>query len=66
MKGINKDGSIGIFEQAEALKLIRHTAAHVLGQAVKRLWPEAKLAYGPATEKGFYYDVDMGENTLSA
>ena len=36
----------------------RHTASHILAQAVKRLYPEAKLAIGPATQDGFYYDVD--------
>ena len=39
----------------------RHTAAHMLAQAVKRLHPEAKLAIGPAIENGFYYDFDMPE-----
>ena len=38
---------------------LRHTASHILAQAVKRLWPEAKLAIGPAIDKGFYYDIDM-------
>ncbi len=42
----------------EALELLRHSAAHVLAQAVKELFPEAKLAIGPATEQGFYYDFD--------
>ena len=65
MKGINKDGSIGIFEDAEEEQLLRHTAAHILAQAVKRLYPRAKLAYGPATERGFYYDVDLGDESLS-
>ena len=37
----------------------RHTASHVMAQAVKRLWPDAQLAIGPAIENGFYYDVDM-------
>ena len=37
---------------------MRHTAAHVLAQAVKRLFPEVKLAIGPAIENGFYYDLD--------
>jgi len=41
----------------EALYLLRHTAAHVLAQAVKELFPEAKLGIGPATEEGFYYDI---------
>ena len=39
----------------------RHTASHVLAQAVKRLWPETKLAIGPAIENGFYYDFDTSE-----
>ena len=43
---------------------LRHTASHILAQAVKRLWPEAKLAIGPAIDKGFYYDIDM-EHTLT-
>ena len=57
MKGIYKDGSIGIFEGPEELQLLRHTAAHILAQAVKRLYPSAAFAYGPANEKGFYYDT---------
>ena len=36
----------------------RHTASHILAQAVKRLYPEAKLAIGPAVDDGFYYDID--------
>ena len=38
--------------------VFRHTASHVLAQAVKRLYPEAKLTIGPAIENGFYYDID--------
>ena len=40
------------------LQTLRHTAAHILAQAVKRLYPQAKLAIGPAIENGFYYDID--------
>lgn len=43
---------------AAGLKVIRHTASHVLAQAVKRLFPEAKVTIGPAIEDGFYYDFD--------
>ncbi|MGQ9744991.1 MAG: threonine--tRNA ligase [Dissulfurimicrobium sp.] len=43
-------------EDEEALQVLRHTAAHVMAQAVKELFPEAKIAIGPATENGFYYD----------
>lgn len=38
---------------------LRHTASHVMAQAIKRIWPEAKLAIGPSIENGFYYDIDM-------
>lgn len=44
--------------EPEGLKVIRHTASHVLAQAVKRLYPEAKVTIGPAIEDGFYYDFD--------
>jgi threonyl-tRNA synthetase len=46
------------FEDAEYRKLYRHTTSHILAQAVKRLYPDAKLAIGPAIEDGFYYDID--------
>ncbi len=42
----------------------RHTASHVMAQAVKRLWPDAQLAIGPAIENGFYYDIDMGHKLV--
>ncbi len=47
------------FSDAEYRKMYRHTTSHVLAQAVKRLFPEAKLAIGPAIEDGFYYDIDV-------
>ena len=47
------------FADADYRKLYRHTTAHMLAQAVKRLFPEAKLAIGPAIEDGFYYDIDF-------
>ena len=46
------------FNDAEYRKMYRHTTSHILAQAVKRLYPEAKLAIGPAIEDGFYYDID--------
>ena len=52
------------FEDEGGKHTLRHTASHILAQAVKRLWPEAKLAIGPANDKGFYYDIDM-EHTLT-
>ena len=52
------------FEEDGGKHTLRHTASHVMAQAVKRLWPEAKLAIGPTIDKGFYYDIDM-EHTLT-
>jgi len=49
------------FEAAEAREVYRHTASHVMAQAVKRLFPDAKLGIGPAIEDGFYYDFDLPE-----
>ena len=46
------------FAEAEGKQVFRHTAAHILAQAVKRLYPETKLTIGPAVENGFYYDFD--------
>ena len=65
MKVIYNDGHVAECPEDEELHVIRHTAAHILAQAVKRLYPDAHFAYGPATEKGFYYDVDLGDKKLS-
>lgn len=56
MKIILPNGNVE--ETQETLKAIRHSASHVLAQAVKRLYPETKLAIGPAIDDGFYYDFD--------
>ena len=45
-------------EDPDGLRTLRHSVSHVLAQAVKRLWPEVKLAIGPAIDRGFYYDID--------
>ena len=42
----------------QSLKILRHTTSHVMAEAVKRLFPDAKVAIGPAIEDGFYYDFD--------
>ena len=47
------------FEDEGGAKTYRHTASHIMAQAVKRLWPDAKFAIGPAIENGFYYDFDV-------
>ena len=65
MKVICNDNSIDIYEGADAQQVLRHTAAHILAQAVKRLYPHAAFGFGPATEKGFYYDMDLGDVKLS-
>ena len=65
MKVVYNNGTNGECSPEEELHIIRHSAAHILAQAVKRLYPEAHFAYGPATEKGFYYDIDLGDTVIS-
>ena len=66
MKVICNDGAVrDDLTPEEELHVIRHTAAHVCAQAIKRLYPHADFAFGPATEKGFFYDVDLGETKLT-
>ena len=66
MKVLYNDGHVGeINDTAEELEVIRHDAAHLLAQALKRLYPHAQFAYGPATENGFYYDVDLGDTKVN-
>ena len=57
---LTEDAELNIytFNDEEGKKAFRHTAAHILAQAVKRLYPETKLAIGPAIDNGFYYDFD--------
>ncbi len=47
------------FSSEEVRHRYRHTSSHIMAQAIKKLWPDAKLAIGPAIENGFYYDIDM-------
>lgn len=66
MKVILNDGTVReAVSKEEELHVIKHTAAHVMAQAIKRLYPHADFGYGPATEKGFYYDVDLGDTKLT-
>ena len=64
---INEDCELNLFkfDDVEGKDVFRHTSAHMLAQAIKRLYPEAKLAIGPSIENGFYYDIDL-EHRLSA
>ena len=65
MKIIYKDGHVAECPQEEELHVLRHTAAHIMAQAIKRLYPQADFAFGPATQNGFYYDVDLGDTKLT-
>ena len=49
----------------EQLYAMRHSLAHVMAAAVRRLWPEAKFGVGPVVENGFYYDIDLGDTKIS-
>lgn len=64
---IEKDGSTKDYEQSDiyALQTLRHTGSHIMADAVKRLYPNAKLAIGPFIDNGFYYDIDFGDVKIS-
>lgn len=61
---VNEDISLDVltFDDDQGKWALRHTASHVLAQAVKRLYPDAKLAIGPAIDTGFYYDIDSDKS----
>ena len=61
MKVLYNDGHVDECPADEVTHVVRHSAAHIMAQAVKRLYPEADFAYGPATDNGFYYDIDLPE-----
>ncbi len=65
MKVLYNDGSVNECPAEEELHVLRHSAAHIMAQAIKRLYPNADFAYGPATDNGFYYDVDLGDIKLT-
>ena len=58
---ITEDSDLVIFtaKDEDGLEIIRHSCAHLVGHAVKQLWPDAKMAIGPTIENGFYYDIDL-------
>ncbi len=64
---LNRDGNIVLYtwNDTEGKTAFWHSSAHVLAQAIHDLYPAAKLTIGPAIERGFYYDVDFGEETLT-
>lgn len=65
MKVIYNDGTVAECPEEEKTHILRHSAAHIMAQAISRLYPDADFAYGPANEKGFYYDVDLGDIKLT-
>ncbi|WP_423186761.1 threonine--tRNA ligase [Alishewanella sp. d11] len=58
---ITQDASLSIVtsKDQEGLEILRHSCAHLLGHAIKQLWPNVKMAIGPVIDNGFYYDVDL-------
>ncbi|HPZ00531.1 MAG TPA: threonine--tRNA ligase, partial [Clostridiales bacterium] len=65
MKIIDKHGVVTEVTEEQAKQVLRHSAAHIMAQAIMHLWPQADFAFGPATERGFYYDVDLGDTKLT-
>ena len=65
MKIIDRNGQVTECAPEEELHVLRHSAAHIMAQAIKRLYPQADFAFGPATQNGFYYDVDLGDTKLT-
>ncbi len=65
MKVLYNDGRVDECPEGEELEVLRHSAAHIMAQAVKRLYPHADFGYGPATDNGFYYDIDLGDTKIS-
>ncbi|WP_163557606.1 threonine--tRNA ligase [Halomonas sp. NO4] len=61
---IDRDAKVSILtaRDPEGLEVIRHSCAHLIGHAVKQLYPDAKMAIGPVIEDGFYYDIDFGQS----
>lgn len=58
-------GAMGKADETTNLHAMRHSLAHIMATAITKLWPEVKLGVGPVVEHGFYYDVDLGEQSLS-
>lgn len=65
MKILYNDGHVDECPKELENEVLRHSAAHIMAQAVKRLYPQAHFAYGPATDTGFRYDIDFGDATIS-
>ncbi len=63
---IEKDANVQIItaKDEDGLEIIRHSCAHLIGHAIKQLYPDAKMAIGPTIDNGFYYDIDMKTRIL--
>ena len=63
---ISEDAQVAIItaKDEDGLEIIRHSCAHLLGHAIKQMWPETKMAIGPTIDNGFYYDIDL-EHSLT-
>ena len=58
---IESDASLEIItakDEVDGLEIVRHSCAHLLGHAIKQMWPDTKMAIGPTIDNGFYYDID--------
>jgi len=66
-RAIQEDAEIKIItkKDPEALEVLRHSTAHLLADAVKKMYPHANFGVGPTIEDGFYYDIDLGEDVIS-
>ena len=65
---IEQDAKLEIItaKDEDGLEIIRHSCAHLIGHAVKQMWPDAKMAIGPTIDNGFYYDIDMDHSLTQA
>lgn len=64
---LNRDATVRILtdQDVESIEVLRHSTAHLLAQAVKSMYPQAKFGVGPTVEDAFYYDIDLGEDVLT-
>ena len=65
MKVLYNDGHVAECPAEEEVHVLRHSAAHIMAQAIKWLYPQADFGYGPATDNGFFYDIDLGDQKIS-
>ena len=67
MKIQNHEGEILEIEKSstEAFEVLNHSTSHLLAQAIRELYPNAKFGFGPAIDEGFYYDIDFGDEQIT-